>query len=503
VRRSHLERAIARRFIPFAAMGTLALGTVEIPPEPTKPGLVAAAAVLTILIAVAGLAVPWSRLPRYTYLLPPLAYFVVIGLLRESQGGASSGYAPLAILPILWIALTLGRWEVAIGTHAGVGLFLAPLVYGTGAFTGSELRRTILWTGVSVVVGFSVEALVRNVRNKARQAEQRASELEESERTMARIAEVVREASTSPDVRQLVCEAALEIAGGVAATVVEREGDWLVVTAAAGLESEPIRARVVDEPAGSATVLMTGLSLFVPDARNDPQARRMRASAPAVVSALFEPIVQGGKTIGVLAVGWAEQIDAPSDRHAQALSVLALEAGATIERADLLAQLSRQSLTDELTGLPNRRAWERELPRALARADRNGSPLTIALLDLDRFKAFNDREGHQAGDDLLREAARAWAGTLRSGDTLARYGGEELAVLLPDCDTMPAFAVAERMREATPGGQTCSIGVATWNGTESTAELVGRADRALYSAKRNGRNRVEAAAAPPELSYAE
>lgn len=499
--RSPVERAIARRFLPFGAMGALTLATIVIPSGPTERRLVVAAVALTALIALGALAVPWSRLPRYTYVLPPLAYFVVIGLLRESQGGSASGYAPLAILPVLWIALTLGRWEVAIGSVAGAVLFLAPLVYGNDAFTATEWRRAILWTGVSLVVGFSVEELMRDVRVEARQAERRAAELEESERTMARIAEIVREAATSRDVRQLVCDAALEIAGGVAATVVEREGDWLVVTASAGLESDPIRVHVADEPAGSATVLMTGDALFVPDAGTDPQARRMRASAPAVVSALFEPILQGERAVGVLAVGWAERIEAPSHRHAQALSVLALEAGATIERADLLARLSRQSMTDDLTGLPNRRAWEQELPRELARAARTASPFSIALLDLDRFKDFNDREGHQAGDELLRIAARAWAGTLRTGDMLARYGGEELAVLLPDCDTMPAFAVAERMRRATPRGQTCSIGVATWDGTESAADLVGRADEALYSAKRNGRDRVETAR-PPELSYA-
>lgn len=501
MRRGPLERAIRRRFLPFGAIAALALVTTAIPPAPAEPGVALAAIVLTALIAVAGLAVPWSRMPRYTYAFPALAYFVVIGLLGESQGGSSAGYAPLAILPILWIALTLSRWEVAIGTLAGAALFLAPLLYGSSAFSDAEWRRAILWTGVSLVVGFSVEALMHDIREKARQAGKRAAELEESERTMASVTQVVREASTSPDVRQLVCDAALEIAGGVAATVVERDGDWLVVTASAGLESEPIRAHVVDEPAGSATVLMTGDSLFVPDAATDPQARRMRASAPAVVSALFEPILQGDHAVGVLAVGWAERIEAPSDRHAQALSVLALEAGAAIERADLLAQLSRQSLTDVLTGLPNRRAWEQELPRALAQATPTASPLTIAMLDLDRFKDFNDREGHQAGDDLLAEAARAWAGALRSGDMLTRYGGEEFAVLLRSCDTIPAFAVAERMRRATPGGRTCSIGIATWDGTESAAELVRRADEALYSAKRNGRDRVETAR-PPELSFA-
>ena len=148
-------------------MGTLALATIVIPSGPTERWLVVAAVALTALIALGALAVPWSRLPRYTYVLPPLAYFVVIGLLRESQGGSASGYAPLAILPVLWIALTLGRWEVAIGSVAGAVLFLAPLVYENDAFTASEWRRAILWTGVSLVVGFSVEELMRGVRVEA------------------------------------------------------------------------------------------------------------------------------------------------------------------------------------------------------------------------------------------------------------------------------------------------------------------------------------------------
>jgi diguanylate cyclase (GGDEF)-like protein len=125
----------------------------------------------------------------------------------------------------------------------------------------------------------------------------------------------------------------------------------------------------------------------------------------------------------------------------------------------------------------------------------------VALLDLDHFKAYNDRHGHQAGDRLLKAAAAAWQSRLRKTDLLARYGGEEFAVLLPDCGLDNAMEIAERLRTAQPEG-TCSIGVAAWDGHEAAAQLVARADRALYAAKEGGRNRCCAAPASTDPAAA-
>jgi diguanylate cyclase (GGDEF)-like protein len=140
----------------------------------------------------------------------------------------------------------------------------------------------------------------------------------------------------------------------------------------------------------------------------------------------------------------------------------------------------------------NRRAWDDELPRELARSARSGQQLCVVLLDLDHFKDYNDRHGHQAGDRLLKAAAAAWQGRLRKTDLLARYGGEEFAVLLPDCGPANAMEIAERLRTAQPE-VTCSLGVAAWDGREAVTELVARADRALYAAKAAGRDRSCAA----------
>jgi diguanylate cyclase (GGDEF)-like protein len=165
----------------------------------------------------------------------------------------------------------------------------------------------------------------------------------------------------------------------------------------------------------------------------------------------------------------------------------------------LYREVGRLARTDSLTGVANRRAWDEELPRELARAGRSGQRVCVALLDLDHFKAYNDEHGHLAGDRLLKEAAAAWENRLRKTDLLARYGGEEFAVLLPDCDLGDAMEIAERLRTAQPE-VTCSIGVAGWDRQEDIGQLVARADRALYAAKAGGRDQCRAAPAPAASS---
>jgi diguanylate cyclase (GGDEF)-like protein len=159
-----------------------------------------------------------------------------------------------------------------------------------------------------------------------------------------------------------------------------------------------------------------------------------------------------------------------------------------VEISRLVSRLEGLARTDPLTGVPNRRVWEEELPRELERARRMGTALCVAMIDLDHFKAYNDRFGHQAGDLVLKEAASAWRAEVRSTDLLARYGGEEFVLLLPACALDDAVEIIERLRQVTPL-VTCSIGMASWDFQESPQELVERADQALYAAKAEGRNR--------------
>lgn len=149
---------------------------------------------------------------------------------------------------------------------------------------------------------------------------------------------------------------------------------------------------------------------------------------------------------------------------------------------------------DPLTGLPNRRGFDRELGQVLARAERTGAPLALALVDVDDFKTINDLGGHTAGDRLLREAAASWRGRLPPGGCLARLGGDEFAVLLPGHDPDQAVALVESLRDCLPSRRTCSVGVALWERGDTASLLVNRADSLLYQSKRSGRNRTTAQA---------
>ncbi|MBI2369675.1 MAG: GGDEF domain-containing protein [Deltaproteobacteria bacterium] len=163
-------------------------------------------------------------------------------------------------------------------------------------------------------------------------------------------------------------------------------------------------------------------------------------------------------------------------------------------------ELSRM---DPLTGLPNRRAFDEQFARELTRACRFGRPLSCIVIDLDRFKTVNDQHGHMAGDDLLREMARVLAEGTRRYDFLARWGGDEFAMVLPETDPATAEQTAERLRARVAGhrfgagGQTVnvtlSLGGATWTPEAGRhvgeAVLIGRADEALLHAKRDGGNR--------------
>ncbi|HEX5929393.1 MAG TPA: sensor domain-containing diguanylate cyclase [Solirubrobacterales bacterium] len=160
------------------------------------------------------------------------------------------------------------------------------------------------------------------------------------------------------------------------------------------------------------------------------------------------------------------------------------------ERENLLVEVEALARSDSLTGLPNRRALDEQLPREMARARRAESDLCLAIVDLDHFKAYNDTHGHLAGDEMLRRCAIAWDSELRGADTIVRFGGEEFLIVLPDTSVEQAAEIVERLRAATPGGQTASAGVACWDYVESAEDLVGRADSALYRAKAAGRDQV-------------
>jgi diguanylate cyclase (GGDEF)-like protein len=501
------RRGLPARAAPFLLAIAAAFALTPLQPNPAWSRELALAGAITALIVACGVVVPWSRLPRFAQTLPPLAFFVVIMLLNESQGSATSVYAaPLVMLPVIWLALYGTQFELALGiAGVAVTLVVPPYLVGDPNFGPAEWRSILLWVLVAPLGGLTAQALVRKLRERTVELERRAAELERSEEearlavvSMAAVGDVTRGVARATDVdaaRAAIASASCEVSGAAFACVLEAENaDQLAQTAAEGLSADAtLEVLVGDEPSAAAAALVARQPFFVPDVRERQAVPEAFADSTGAVSMHFEPIVGESGAVGVLALGWRVQRESLSGPIASGVRALAAEAAVAFERAKLLERLTAFARTDDLTGLPNRRAWEEQLPRELARARREGQSVCVVMLDLDRFKAFNDREGHQAGDRMLKLCAAAWSNQLRATDVLARYGGEEFSLMLSGCAMRDARALVERLRETTPEQQTLSAGIAAWDGAELSAELVGRADTALYEAKRAGRNRVVSA----------
>ena len=247
---------------------------------------------------------------------------------------------------------------------------------------------------------------------------------------------------------------------------------WLamyVLVGAAALTPEPS----MEQP-------LTDVAYF---AGEPTMARRLRLpvlalaslTAPAVLAGYAR--VHGDADLAVIAAG------------AGLLAVLVLTRmmGLVHRGEEQAAHIHALASHDPLTGLPNRRRWEFELPRMCELSSRGSSLLCVAMIDLDHFKAYNDTFGHPAGDHLLRECGHLWQSEVRTSDLLARLGGEEFGLALPYCSIDTAEQAVARMRDLMPANQSFSCGIAQWDGNETDLGLLNRADRALYAAKAAGR----------------
>ena len=194
------REGLLRRSAPFLAVALLAFAAVPISSQPlNSPALIAAAALLAVIV-VAVVLVPWHRLPPYAQSVPPITYFLVVALLVQTAGGGPSGYVPLALLPIFWLALYGTRSELAIAMVAAFSMFVAPLLFlQDRAYSQSDLRAALLWMGISLVVGFTAQGLVRKVREQAAETARQGQALLESEERQRLILETAGEAFVSMD----------------------------------------------------------------------------------------------------------------------------------------------------------------------------------------------------------------------------------------------------------------------------------------------------------------
>lgn len=472
----------------FAGPGLLALVVAVVLPHPASgsPAGLVLAALLLVGVTVSVLALGPDPAPTMELAVPPLLYTLVVATLRHVEGGAESGLSFLLLVPVFWVALYGSRRYVLVVVAATAAALLVPiLVVGAPLYPDGEWRRSLVWLVVSPLLGLSVQSLVRRARSAN-------EELAAHEDLLLRVAQVVRELPRDPKrARREICKVARELAGADLAYLCELdEVGNLVTSERDGEPSASFTVALGGETTLVGTAYLTRRPQFSADPLNDPRVHRPLAAELQAKALLCCPVLRGHEPLGVLGVVWTRSGVTSGNRAQAAVDLLAGEAAAAIERADLLARLTDQSQTDPLTGLDNRRHWDLTISEALLRAGRHRRPLCVGLIDLDHFKRYNDAYGHQQGDQLLKEAAAAWRAQLRESDTLARWGGEEFAVLLPDCGVTTAAVVLERLRTSVPRGQHCSIGLASWDGEQEPNALMAAADAALYAAKQAGRNRL-------------
>ena len=281
----------------------------------------------------------------------------------------------------------------------------------------------------------------------------------------------------------------------------------LNLRAAIGLHTEISAVQPINIGEGiCGSAWLTGKPVIVSDMEAEGLAPSPLERAYKTRSFISYPIVINGRKVGLLNLTDKEGGAAYDQVDLSLLEIIAPQVALALERAEWqekATQFQLMSITDPLTGLPNRRYLEERLAEEVNRSNRYDYQMSFLMIDIDDFKVYNDRNGHQAGDLALQMTAHALRVALRSADVAARYGGEEFCIVLPQTSLAEARVIAERVREkieATPyphaksqpqGAVTISTGISTLSKSVDTAEqMIWAADRALYDAKDGGKNRI-------------
>jgi diguanylate cyclase (GGDEF)-like protein len=261
-----------------------------------------------------------------------------------------------------------------------------------------------------------------------------------------------------------------------------------------------------ERPQGVSYVVSTGRSFLAADAQKLAESVPRLAATGTTSSALLLPLAERGEVEAVVML--VRRLPEAFSERSVALATTLVEQAAT---ALALVRARAEAGTDPVAGCMNHRAMRRRLDEEIGRATRAGSPLSCMLIDLDNFKLINDRHGHHAGDAMLRAVVQALVGEFRAFDRIARYGGDEFVVILPNADAESAAAAATRALErlqAVPltdagAGLSASIGVAEWQPSMRTDQLLEACDAALMRSKRQGKGRVTSASPPGPLEVTE
>ncbi len=460
-------------------------------------------------------ALPWERIVRSRYrevifAAWSFADILLIATIAGLDGGSHSAYMLLLVLPFLFAALSYPPRTIAA---VGVAALIAFFSVGFGVGGGFPLAGFGLFAGACVALLAAWEA--RNQAAGRRRLAETAAALsrsEESSRLQARqqreVARFGQLALEGMAIDQLAMEATRILAGvldvhyGVVFKLMPN-GEELLLVATTGLDEEMIGKALV--PAGfrsqSGYALAVGTATVVNDWESEKRFQQSELQRREGVRSAAVVLIKGeGRPYGVFGAA-SRRLHDFSQEDVNFMQALANVLANAIERRRTEEQTQHEALHDPLTGLPNRNLFLDRLQHALSVAARRETPIAVLFLDLDQFKLVNDSLGHAAGDELLAAVAPRIEGALRPGDTVARFGGDEFAVLAEDVgNERGATRIAERIAESLARPfilrerehfVSASAGIAIGEGKEAPEALIRDADSALYRAKEHGRGGYE------------
>jgi diguanylate cyclase (GGDEF)-like protein len=485
-----LATGLMRRVLPFALVSVFALVSLAFTPRDTSVAYAALASGFLCIVA-AGFLLPWARLPTWTTVLVPMVDVVFVLMLILAAGPLGSGIGPVALIPIVWTALYHRRWEslVVVGMVIvnEVILSFVPVHVGDAVF----IRRVVVWCALGLLISTATHELRRRLHCSMEEREfhlQRTEALARAseELTTLRDPDAVVLAATRLAVECIPIDGKVnrrvqynKISDGIISVVAQYDEAGTSISGPIPLLEQPNMIEVLREGVPIYRSLSTEAAGPIVSAMIEQLG---------VTSSAYIPVFHDGIVDGVLSIPMRGGVAAPDLLDACRTFGHIIELA--LNNAYANVELEAQATTDDLTGMPNRRAFERLLQNRPGRG-----PFAIMVIDIDELKAVNDSLGHESGDELLMRSANGMKRALRQGDVVARIGGDEFAVFLFDADGEAAKAVASRILavvgEPTLGPSTpsLSIGISCGNEGSDPKVVLRLADRAMYQAKRSGGNR--------------